>query len=460
MQQLFNQDVRRIHCVGVGGIGVSALAEILFKQGFEVSGSDVEDSERLEYLRSLGVNIFVGHDAEHVKNADVVVYSSAVREENPEIVQAKAQGAMLIKRGRMLASLMQLYKGVAIAGTHGKTSTTALLAHILVHAELDPTYFIGGIPADTQSPVRIGGGDVFVAEADESDASFLYIKPKIAVVTNLECDHMSTYAGNQAQLLQSFMDFLHQVPSDGLMVLNLDDSNIQQLMSHLTAPVLTYGQSTESDYCLSQYHQAGLTGHAKVTTLKGQVSLQLNLPGLYNMENAVAAFAVADYLGVKPALIAKAIAGFSGVARRFQCHGDVLVSNKRITIIEDYGHHPTEVEAAYRATCDAFPGRRVLMIFQPHRYTRTRDLMDEFVSVLKTVKHLVLLETYAASENEIPTASSSSLCDAIEGKNGSRPYLISNMQDFPAYLESIVREEDVVLFEGAGDIGDLAALYA
>ena len=455
MNLLNGENVRHVHCIGVGGIGVSALAEILIKRGFSVSGSDVVDSDRLHYLRTLGATTFVGHERSHIGTADLVVYSSAIDSQNPELLEAMALGLPLIKRGHLLANLMQFYYGVAISGTHGKTTTTALVAHILLQAKADPTYFIGGIPLDCDSPVAIGQSDIFVTEADESDASFLYLNPKIAVVTNIECDHMDTYAGSEAALCDSFLTFLNTLPSDGTAILCLDDDNIQQFRSELLCSSLFYGVNEQADYVIMNYQQNELVGHACVKTPTETITVELALPGLHNMKNAVAAMMVAHRLGVDTNIIVQALKTFKGVGRRFQSHGTVVLNHKCVAVYEDYGHHPTEIRETYRAAKLAFPQKRVVLIFQPHRFTRTRDLMAEFVDVLSQVDYLMLLPTYAASELEIVEANSNALNAAL-CKTGLIPYYLDDTEKLYESLDRLVQEGDVLMFQGAGDVGKLA----
>jgi UDP-N-acetylmuramate--alanine ligase len=455
---LDDRNVRHVHCIGVGGIGVSALAEILLQRGFRVSGSDANDSERLTYLRSLGAEVFVGHTAENVGDADVVVYSSAIHEDNPELVRAVKNGATLVKRGRLLADIMQFYRSVAVSGTHGKTTTTAMLSHILVSAKLDPTYFIGGIPHDAESPVNLGSSDVFIAEADESDASFLFIQPNIAIVTNIERDHMSTYDGCENELCQSFLHFLKHIPQGGSAVLCFDDDNIKQLLPQVSCDVMGYGVDPSAHYCIKNYVQKGLTGFASIKTPNETIDVELNTLGLHNMKNAVAAMVVAHQLGISSAKIIAALKSFSGVGRRFQSYGDITLNSKTLSIYEDYGHHPTEIRETYHAAKTAFPDRRVVLAFQPHRYSRTRDLMDEFVDVLKDVDSLILLPTYAASEAIIEDATSDALHEQLQTQGASSQ--VVSQQQVENYLSRHAEDGDVILFQGAGDVGKLARTIA
>lgn len=458
MSILGNTAIRHVHCVGIGGIGVSAIAEILLKRGYVVSGSDSAASERLSYLESLGATIHVGHDASHVTGADVLVYTSAVDAGNPELQYAATHGVMLVKRGHMLADIMQFYRSVAIAGTHGKTTTTGMLAHVCTEAGLDPTYFIGGIPHAKSSPVHIGDDDICIAEADESDASFLYMQPQYAVVTNIECDHMSTYAGSEEELCQSFLMFLKHIPLDGLAVLCADDSNIEKIRCQLSGQTVFYGVSPSADYCIQDFQQSGLAATARVTTPTGDVVLTLQVPGLYNMKNAVAAMILANALGVEQDRVITALSTFQGVARRFDRLGRVTIGQRSLTVYEDYGHHPTEVRETYAAAKTAFPTQQVILIFQPHRYTRTRDLMDEFIDVFGAVDQLVLLPTYAASEAVIEEATSQALACVLEHEQVPVTYL-PDMSALPALLGTIAQSDDVVMFQGAGDVSSLAKAF-
>lgn len=455
MNLFSNKTVRHVHCIGIGGIGVSAIAEILLGRGFIVTGSDNAPSERIEYLRQLGITVYMGHQAKHVGDADVVVYTSAVSPENPELQYAVQQGLMIVKRGRLLADLMCFYQGIVITGTHGKTTTTALLSHIMLAAGEDPTYFIGGIPKSCCSPVHIGEGPAFIAEADESDASFLYMQPALAAVTNVECDHMSTYAGSEDELRQSFLMFLKHIKPDGCAVLCADDENLQTIMSQVTCRQILYGEHSDADYQITAYSQQGLDSTAQIKTPAGMVEMCLPLPGLYNVKNALAALILAVEAGMSVATCLLQLRSFAGVGRRFEAHGDAILDGRRVSVFEDYGHHPTELRVAYAAAKAAFPKRRVVMIFQPHRYTRTRDLMADFVRVLGDIDVLFLLPTYAASEAIIPSASSAALAEALESAHVDCTY-IPAMNRVNDQLAALVRADDVLLFQGAGDVGALA----
>lgn len=455
MNLFSNKTVRRVHCVGIGGIGVSALAEILLRRGFDVSGSDSLDSERIDYLRLLGVVVHIGHYAESAVGADLVVYTSAVSTENPELQYAAQHGIPTVKRGRLLAELMCFYQGIVVSGTHGKTTTTAMLSHIMLAANRDPTYFIGGIPCAQSSPVHIGEGPFFIAEADESDASFLYMQPQLTAVTNIECDHMSTYAGSEDELRQSFLMFLKHVQPDGCVVLSADDDNLQQISPQITCRTAWYGEAENADYQILDYSQQGLHSVAIIQSPQGKFEIQLPMPGLYNIKNALAALILAVESGMSIDECVTHLATFGGVGRRFESHGNIKIAGHVVSIFEDYGHHPTELRVAYAAAKAAFLDRRVIMVFQPHRYTRTLDLMDEFVDALGQVETLLLLPTYAASEVAIPAASSAALARALEIAEVDCTY-IDDEANIMEQLSAMTQSGDVLLFQGAGDVGMMA----
>jgi UDP-N-acetylmuramate--alanine ligase len=455
-----NQSVRHVHCIGIGGIGVSALAEILLKRNFHVSGSDSQESSQLDRLRALGADIYIGHQASHVLGANLVVYSSAVTADNPEYAQAVQSSIPLMQRGQLLADIMQLYQGVAVTGTHGKTTTTAILAHLCNQAGLDPTYFIGGIPNGGDSPVHLGQGRVFVAEADESDASFLYMQANLAVVTNIECDHMATYADSETALRESFLKFLGNRASEGAAVLCSDDQNIQKISPAISGKKLFYGVASSADYRIHNYVQKGLSSSAKLELPGGEnITVHLNLPGLYNIKNAVAAGIAANQLGIDWVAIEQGWRSFAGVGRRFQQLGAVSVSNKHVSVFEDYGHHPTEIKVAYEAARSAFPSQRVVLIFQPHRYTRTRDLMAEFISALNAVDALVLLPTYAASEALLEGATSEALFKQLMIVQHDCFSYLPNVNQLHEFLASYINDGDVLLFQGAGDVTKMAKRF-
>lgn len=447
MTILNNPDCHHVHCVGVGGIGVSALAELLVERGYRVSGSDVVFSDRLAHLATVGVNTYIGHDAAHVTGADAIVFSSAVSADNPELLYAQAQGLPIVHRGQLLAEFMQGAAGIAVAGTHGKTTTTAMLSHVLQIAGLEPTFFIGGILQNQQSPVSVGAGEYFLAEADESDASFLHLHPKIAVVTNLEADHLESYAGSETALVHSFQKFLSRIPTTGFAVLCGDDARLQACMPGLACDVVTYGSDAGNDYVLSSVTQRGLQTDIMVLHQGKTTALTLQVAGLHNALNALAAWCVAARLGVPVPTIVAALETFQGVGRRLEYHG--VMSPLGVDVFEDYGHHPTELRVTIETLRAAYPGRRLVMVFQPHRYSRTRDLFSEFVAVLKAVDVLLLLPTYAASEPVIQTATSEALFQALQHPQAQ---WVADPLQLPGIVQELLQPQDVLIFQGAGDV--------
>lgn len=454
---LNNKHIKHIHCLGIGGIGVSALAEILLKKGYRITGSDISHSKNTERLQLLGAEITFNHEGTTVTKADCAIYSSAIETNNPELMAAKRANIPLVKRGKMLANLMVDYHSIAVAGSHGKTTTSALLANAFIKANLDPTFIVGGVLNDYQTPARVGKGRYFITEADESDASFLFMKPNIAIVTNIDADHLSTYGGNFNHLKDTYVQFLHQIAESGMAILCIDDPIIQRLMPTLCRHVVTYGFSPTADYHADSYFQKGIRGYFKTCGLNHitHLSVKLNMPGRHNALNALAVIAVADLVGIDKSVLLQSLAEFSGVERRFSIRGNMITSNGNALILEDYGHHPNEIRATLVAARAAWPNRRIVLVFQPHRYTRTRDLMAEFVFVLMETDLLVLLEVYSAGESLIPEASGKSLLKAIEQNVLQRPIFVSHLQDLPAILETVVQSGDIVILQGAGNIGSI-----
>lgn len=457
--------VKRVHFVGIGGVGMSGIAEVLCHLGFEVSGSDLAESATLARLRALGVRVMVGHAPEHVVGADAVVVSSAVAPDNPEVLAARAAGIPVVPRAQMLAELMRFKQGIAIAGTHGKTTTTSLVASILAEGGLDPTFVIGGRLIAAGSNARLGQGEYLVAEADESDASFLHLAPVMAVVTNIDADHMATYGHDFERLKTSFVDFLHRLPFWGVAVLCLDDPQVASIVPHVERPVVGYGLTAESALVRAEHVRAE-GGRMFFTAVRRngretRLPIELNLPGLHNVRNALAAITVASELQVPDEAIVHALARFQGVGRRFQRHGDLPLIDEdgtvhgTYTLIDDYGHHPVEMQATLDAVRLAFPGRRVVVVFQPHRYSRTRDCFEDFVRVLSEVDSLVLLEVYPAGEEPIPAADGRSLARALRLRGRVEPVFVEGLDDVPAVLPRVVRDGDVVVTMGAGSIGRL-----
>jgi UDP-N-acetylmuramate--alanine ligase len=450
--------VRRIHFVGIGGSGMSGIAEVLVNLGYQVSGSDLAENAATRRLAKLGAKLSLGHKPEHIEGADAVVVSTAVRADNPEVMAARAKRVPLVPRALMLAELMRLKQGVAIAGTHGKTTTTSLVASVLAEGGLDPTFVIGGRLTAAGSNARLGAGDFIVVEADESDASFLHLQPVIAVVTNIDADHMDTYQHDFARLRQAFVQFLQNLPFYGAAVLCADDVHVREILPFVSKPVLTYGTAADATVRAENItHDAGRM-RFRARLGKTAFDVTLNLPGHHNVLNALAAIAVATELGVEEKSIVKALAEFHGVGRRFQRYGDVpLEGGGAFTLIDDYGHHPAEMAATLEAARGAFPGRRLVLAFQPHRYTRTRDLFEDFVRVLSTVDALVLAEVYAAGEPPIVAADGRSLARAVRVAGQVEPVFVEDIAEMPAAIRRIAADGDVVVTMGAGSIGNVPA---
>jgi len=459
--------VKHVHFVGIGGSGMSGIAEVLFNLGYEVSGSDMADNAATRHLRELGATVLVGHAAEHVAGADAVVVSTAVKADNPEVVAARDKNIPVVPRAMMLAELMRLRQGIAVAGTHGKTTTTSLVASILAQAGMDPTFVIGGRLEAAGSNAKLGSGEFLVAEADESDASFLYLQPVLAVVTNIDADHMETYGHDFGRLKQAFVDFVQHLPFYGMAVLCVDDPNVREIMPRVTKPIMTYGLSEPAQIrAVDVQHSGGQMRFRVVRNLNvaGQpeaaplpdLDITLNLPGLHNVQNALAAIAVAMEAGAPDQAIAQALAEFRGVGRRFQRYGEVAIrGGGHFTLIDDYGHHPVEMAATLAAVRGAFPGRRLVLGFQPHRYTRTRDVFEDFVKVLSSVDVLLLTEVYAAGEAPIVAADGRALTRALRVLGKVEPIFVEDVADLPAGIRSAVRDGDVVVTMGAGSIGQV-----
>jgi UDP-N-acetylmuramate--alanine ligase len=449
--------VKRIHFVGIGGSGMSGIAEVLVNLGYGVTGSDLAASSATERLVKLGARVAIGHAAGHVADADAVVVSTAVKPDNPEVVAARERRIPVVPRALMLAELMRLKQGVAVAGTHGKTTTTSLVASVLAEGGLDPTFVIGGRLTAAASNARLGAGDFIVVEADESDASFLHLLPVMAVVTNIDADHMETYEHDFARLKAAFVQFLQNLPFYGSAMLCADDAHLRAIMPEVSKPIVTYGFA--ADAMVRGESVEPCNGQMCFRALRDGVApldVRLNLPGRHNVQNALAAIAVGTELGVSDAAILKALAEFHGVGRRFQRHGEVkLASGGSFTLVDDYGHHPVEMAATLEAARGAFPGRRIVLAFQPHRYTRTRDLFEDFVRVLSTVDALVLAEVYPAGEAAIVAADGRALARAVRVAGKVEPVFVEAIADLPAALRQVVRDGDVVVTMGAGSIGGI-----
>lgn len=454
--------VRRIHFVGIGGSGMSGIAEVLLNLGYQVSGSDLSANAATRRLEQLGVQVKLSHAAENVADANAVVVSTAVRSDNPEVLAARALRIPVVPRALMLAELMRLRKGIAIAGTHGKTTTTSLIASVLAEGGLDPTFVIGGRLTSAASNARLGAGEFIVVEADESDASFLHLQPVIAVVTNIDADHMDTYQHDFARLKQAFIQFLHNLPFYGSAILCTDDRNVREILPFVSKPVVTYGLGEDAMVRATDIEHAH--GAMRFTVLREKsaaLAVTVNLPGLHNVQNALATIAVASELGVSDEAIRKALADFRGVGRRFQRYGEVPSQDGgTFTLIDDYGHHPAEMAATLEAARGAFPGRRLVLAFQPHRYTRTRDLFEDFVRVLSTADAVVLAEVYAAGEPPIVAADGRTLVRAVRVAGKVEPVFVEDISQLPDAIRRIARAGDVVVAMGAGSIGNVASQLA
>ena len=454
--------VRRIHFVGIGGVGMSGIAEVLANLGYQVSGSDLSANAATRRLASLGVKISLQHKADQVEGADAVVVSSAVQADNQELVAARERRIPVVPRALMLAELMRLKRGVAIAGTHGKTTTTSLVASVLAEGGLDPTFVIGGRLNAAGSNARLGDGDFIVVEADESDASFLHLQPVIAVVTNIDADHMDTYGQEFPRLKQAFVQFLQNLPFYGAAVLCADDPNVRDVLPLVSKPIVTYGTTGDCTIRAESIRHDGGRMRFRAARRGGKsLDVVLNLPGQHNVLNALAAIAVADELGVADGAILKALAEFRGVGRRFQSYGEVsLDGGGAFTLIDDYGHHPAEMAATLDAARGAFNGRRLVLAFQPHRFTRTRDLFEDFVKVLSTADALLLADVYPAGELPIVAADGRSLARAVRVAGKVEPVFVEDIGEMPAAIRRVARDGDVVVTMGAGSIGNVPAQLA
>jgi len=447
--------IHTIHFVGIGGSGMSGIAEVLVNLGYAVRGSDLKAGAVTRRLEALGATVHIGHRAENVAGADVVVVSSAINEENPEVAQALAQRIPVVKRAEMLGELMRFRYSIAVAGTHGKTTTTSLVASVLAEGGEDPTFVIGGRLKSAATNARLGAGRYLVAEADESDASFMHLQPVIAIVTNVDADHLGTHGGDFEKLKASFVEFLHNLPFYGLAVICADDPEARALIPKLARPYLTYGFDAGVDFRAVNVQRHG--GQSSFDVLRpdnvAPLSITLNLPGRHNVLNALSAIAVATELEIGDAAIQRALAGFQGIDRRLQVIGEVQTPRGHVTIVDDYGHHPTEIAATLEAARQAWQGRRIVLVFEPHRYTRTRDLLDDFAQVLSTADALIVAEVYPAGEAPIPGADGKALCRAIRSRGAVEPVLLKSLDELPQVLAGIVRDGDVVLTMGAGSIG-------
>jgi UDP-N-acetylmuramate--alanine ligase len=450
--------IKHIHFVGIGGAGMGGIAEVLLTEGYKVSGSDQHDNGMTTRLRNLGAQIIQGHQASNIQDADVVVRSTAVADDNPELIAARLARIPVVPRALMLAELMRFRYGIAIAGTHGKTTTTSLVTSILAEGGLDPTFVIGGLLNSTGSNARLGASRYLVAEADESDASFLHLQPMLATVTNIDADHMATYHGDFAELRKAFIEFLHHLPFYGLAVLCIDDPVVRELIPEVSCPNLTYGFSEDADVHAIDCKQQGTKNYFTVLRPNGKSKLDviLNLAGQHNVLNSLAAIAIATELDVADTAILTALANFSGVGRRMQSYGELNTGRGKILLIDDYGHHPREITATLQAVRAAWPDKRLVMAYQPHRFTRTHDLFDDFTRVLSEVDVLLLVDVYSAGETPIAGADGRSLCRSIRHRGRIDPIFVEHSTDLPAALQDVLQDGDLLLTQGAGDIGTVA----
>ncbi|MGH8277963.1 MAG: UDP-N-acetylmuramate--L-alanine ligase [Gammaproteobacteria bacterium] len=451
--------IRHIHLVGIGGAGMGGIAEVLITLGYQVSGSDLHANAVTQRLLGRGAQVMLGHRAENLGDADVIVVSSAVAADNVEVTAAQARRIPVVRRAEMLAELMRFRFGIAIAGTHGKTTTTSLIASVLTEAGLDPTFVIGGRLISAGANARLGAGRYLVAEADESDASFLLLQPMLAVVTNIDADHLGTYGGDFTRLRRAFVDFLHHLPFYGLAVLCLDDAQVHDILPEVSRPVLSYGLQEKADFRALNIRRSGRQTRFELRSPGHSAGLEitLNLAGRHNVLNALAAAAVAEDLGVGAAPLVKALAGFQGVGRRFQIHGEIETAAGRVLLVDDYGHHPRELAATLQAARESWPERRLVAVFQPHRYTRTRDLFEDFAEVLSHTDALLLLDVYPAGETPIAGADSRALARSIRNRGRVDPVFVARVADLPETLRGVLKDGDLLMTLGAGDIGAASA---
>lgn len=449
--------VKQIHFVGIGGAGMGGIAEVLVNEGYQVTGSDIAESAVTNRLVSLGAKVFFGHQADNVENASVVVVSSAIKEDNVEVVAAREKRIPVIQRAQMLAEIMRFRHGIAIAGTHGKTTTTAMISMIYTQAGLDPTFVNGGLVKSAGTNAYLGASRYLIAEADESDASFLHLQPMVSVVTNIEPDHMETYHGDFEEMKRTYVNFLHNLPFYGLAVMCADDPVLMELEPQVGRQVITYGFSENADYRIENYEQTGFQGHYDVITPNGErINVLLNVPGKHNALNATAALVVAKEEGIGNEAILAALADFQGAGRRFDQLGEFIRPNGKVMLVDDYGHHPTEVGVTIQAARSGWENKRIIMMFQPHRYSRTRDLFDDFVQVLSQVDVLILLDVYAAGEAPIAGADSRALARSIRNLGKVDPIFVSDHAQLSEIMDQVLQDGDLILAQGAGNVSKLS----
>jgi len=450
--------VKHIYFVGIGGAGMSGIAQVLINQGYLVSGSDLAESASTEQLSAQGASIHYGHAAENIHDADVVVISSAVGDDNPEVIAAREAKIPVIPRAEMLGELMRFSKGIAVAGTHGKTTTTSLVASVMASGDMDPTFIIGGRLLSADANARLGQGEYLVAEADESDASFLHLQPLIAVVTNIDADHLETYQGDFSVLKDTFIQFLHNIPFYGLAILCVDDPVVREILPSISRPVVTYGFSEDADIQASAFRQQGVRSvfTVKQNSTDNEVEVTLNMPGRHNVLNALAAISIAWNLGINNKKIITGLNDFQGIGRRFQINDGVPFKDGELVLVDDYAHHPRELQAALSAVDAAWPDRRKLVVFQPHRYSRTRDLLEDFGQVLSSVDNLLVMEVYAAGEAADSSADGRALCRAVRARGSAIPIFVEDRDQLFEVLSNTLQAGDVLVTLGAGDIGRIA----
>ena len=454
--------VERIHFVGIGGAGMCGIAEVFRNLGYRISGSDLHKNRMTEHLEKIGVQVSYQHDESNVSDADVVVYSSAVDDDNPELVAAREARIPIVPRAEMLVELMRFRRGIAVAGTHGKTTTTSLIAAVLAEGGLDPTFVIGGLVHSVNSHARLGSGSYLVCEADESDASFLLLNPLMAVLTNIDADHMDTYEGDFGKLRESFVTFFRRLPFYGVAIVCLDDANIVDALPDIRARVVTYGINSEADVRGINIRADGMRCHFDVVVAghDAPYPVTLNMPGRHNVQNCLAAIAVALELGLSEQAVTRALESFQGVGRRCQYRGEILLNGKKVALIDDYGHHPREITATCQAVREGWPGKRLVVAFQPHRYSRTRDLFEDFVEALSLPDTLVMLEIYAAGEDPVPGADARALCRAVRARGKVEPLFAPTDSDMVEILADVVEDDDVLLILGAGNIGRIIERFS
>lgn len=457
----FMRRIRNIHFTGIGGAGMSGIAEVFHNLNYQISGSDIAENAMVRHLRELGIEVAIGHRRENVADAHVVVVSTAIDADNPEIEAAREQRIPVVRRAEMLAELMRFRRGIAVAGTHGKTTTTSLVASVLASGDIDPTYVIGGKLISSGRHARLGLSDYLVAEADESDASFLYLQPMMAIVTNIDNDHLSTYEGDFERLKQTFVEFLHHLPFYGLAVLCIDDPVVSEIMDQVARPVLTYGEAEDADVRITAVaaHGARTRFSVQLPDADNVLEIELNLPGKHNVLNATAAVAIAWELGVSTQAICKALSEFSGIGRRCQISTGLQLANGKVMHIDDYAHHPNEIAATLAGIRAAWPDKRLAVLFQPHRYTRTRDLFEDFTQVLSEVDQLILLDVYPAGEAHIKDADGRALARSIRGRGKVDPVFVESLEGLDEVVETVLQDDDVFVTLGAGSIGAWSAEF-